>query len=188
MNEQDKTTATSAQALIERADTVLAPTYPHQPRRAIEFLLGYIRQELARTEPERLLLIGSSLGGFYGQYLARVLDCSLVLINPALDPVATLRPCVGENRMYHTDDRFVFPESDLLALNDYAVDRPCDDPVPTLLLVGWDDEVIDSSIALGRYQSCGQYVAFDGGNHGFAHLAESLGYIQQLYWHSERTP
>jgi len=160
---------------------VLAPSYPQQPRRAIPFLLEYILREVDGVRPEHLLLVGSSLGGFYGEYLARRLQCSLVLINPALDPVPTLHPWLGENRIYYSEETFSFLESDLRDLEAYAVPDPCASPVPTLLLVDQGDEVLDASVAVRRYEKCAQCVAFPGGNHGFAHLRESLEYIQHHY-------
>ncbi|MCB1829241.1 MAG: esterase, partial [Gammaproteobacteria bacterium] len=43
---------------------------------------------------EELTLMGSSLGGFYAQFLAAALDAvdRVVMINPALQPQLTLKP------------------------------------------------------------------------------------------------
>ncbi len=160
---------------------VLAPTYPPAPPRAGAFLHKYIQNQLTERRPERLLLVGSSLGGYYGAWLAREFGCGLVLINPALDPVGVLRPLLGENRIYCSGERFYFGPEDLQALARFACAEPCVGAGPRLLLVDLGDEVIDPQLAMTRYRECARCLAFDGGDHGFAHLRESLDAIVETY-------
>ena len=160
---------------------VLAPTYPQTPARAGPFLREYILTQLAERRPERLLLVGSSLGGYYGEWLAREFGCGLVLINPALDPAGVLRPLLGENRIYCSGERFHFGPEDLQALARYDCGKPCVGAGPRLLLVDLGDEVIDSQLALTRYRDCARCLAFEGGDHAFAHLRESLDAILDTY-------
>ncbi len=65
---------------------VLSPTYPaHRPALAVRYLSGVLERLLPLQEP--LLLVGSSMGGFYGQHLARHFPVDhLVMINPVLRP------------------------------------------------------------------------------------------------------
>ena len=62
---------------------VFAPSYPaHRAREALRVLRKFIRR-LRRENPRsrKLMLIGSSLGGFWAQYLAPEFDARMVLIN-----------------------------------------------------------------------------------------------------------
>lgn len=43
-----------------------------------------------------IILMGSSLGGFYATIAASILKCSLVLFNPALSPDITLKKHIGK--------------------------------------------------------------------------------------------
>jgi len=167
---------------------VLSPSYPQDPQRAVPFLQRYLHQALAAERPQPLLLIGSSLGGYYGQYLAQEYPCGLALINPALDPVRLLRPYLGDNRIYYSGQSFRFEESDLRALEQYAVEDPCAAAGPRLLLLDRGDEVIDTELALSRYRSCARCLVFDDGNHTFTHLHESLQAIRELYRICPRYP
>ncbi len=160
---------------------VHAPTFRQDPPSAVRFLEGYIRDAVAQTPQEPLLLVGSSLGGYYAQYLARRFPAGVVLINPALNPVETLAQCVGENRVFQTQEVFTFTLSQLQALESFDIVDPCASPAPTLLLVDQGDEVIDPSLAVERYSGCAEMRIFEGGNHGFAHLEESLDLVKDFY-------
>ncbi len=160
---------------------VLAPTFRQDPPSAVRYLEGYIGDAVAQTPQEPLLLVGSSLGGYYAQYLARRFPAGAVLINPALNPVETLAQCVGENRIFQTQEVFTFTLSQLQALKSFDIVDPCASPVPTLVLVDQGDEVIDPSLAVDKYSGCAEMRIFEGGNHGFAHLEESLALIKEFY-------
>ena len=160
---------------------VLAPTFIQDPPSAVGFLERFIGDAVAETPQEPLLLIGSSLGGYYAQYLVRRFAAGAVLINPALNPLETLAQCVGENRIFQTQEVFTFTLSQLQALKSFDIVDPCVSPVPTLVLVDRGDEVIDSSLAVERYKGCAEVRIFEGGTHGFAHLEESLDLIKDFY-------
>ncbi|RUM60683.1 MAG: esterase, partial [Persephonella sp.] len=64
-------------------ENVIALTLPYNPAKAIkllEFLIEAIR------EKDNLILVGTSLGGFYGLYLGAKYKIPSVLINPSTDP------------------------------------------------------------------------------------------------------
>ncbi len=160
--------------------TVQTPSYSWQPRVAMAELETYI----AKYTDNKLTLVGSSLGGFYAQYLARKYHHKLVLINPALDPVAILSSCVGENRNYYTHQNYMFSEQDLLSLQEFYVDNVCINPLATLLLVDADDELIDQNQSVEMYQDCAKVVVYPGGDHGFQHIREAAAEIEQFH-HSQ---
>ena len=158
---------------------VRVPDYPcHQPGAAIALLSAYIQQQDARA----IMLIGSSLGGYYAQYLAARSQyvSRAVLINPALQPQVTLKPHLGFNRNMQSGDTFEFQQRDFdqLALFDVPRVQEC---APSLVLLDQGDEVIDYRVAQNKYSAHGQVLVYSGGSHRFEHLAQSIESILNFY-------
>lgn len=154
---------------------VLAPDYPaHRPAAAVARLSAYF----ADLEGARPAVIGSSMGGFYGQWLARRFAWShLYLINPALTPWDLFPPHLGEV-MTTADGETYEVTADLIdSTRGYRVADPCDG-VPTTLFLDRNDEVIDYRIAESIYRGCGRTRIWDGGDHAFQHLDEAMGVIR----------
>jgi len=161
---------------------VFAPDYPaHRAREALRVLRKFIRR-LRRENPAsaRLMFIGSSLGGFWAQYLAREFDTRLVLINPSLRPDQTLAQHVGRFANAATGTETVLSADDVKLLKKYRTE-PCNWRVPTLTLLDEKDEVLDYRIAAMVLTGCGRTIVYPGGSHRFDHLAEALPEIRALY-------
>jgi predicted esterase YcpF (UPF0227 family) len=160
--------------------SVLTPTYHFDPRRAIPRLEKLIQENLSAEKP--LMLIGSSLGGYYAQYLAHQFKLKTVLINPALMPLTTLSDYLGENTNFYTGEKYTLTQAHLDALFSLDIPDPCITPVPTLLLLDKGDEILDYRVAVARYQNCAEIVMFNGGDHQFQHMAASLSRIKTFYY------
>ena len=161
---------------------VFAPDYPaHRATEALRVLRKFIRR-LRRENPNsrQLLLIGSSLGGFWAQYLAWEFDARLVLINPSLRPDQTLAHRIGFFRNEATGAETVLTSDDVHTLKKYRVE-PCNRRVPTLTLLDKKDEVLDYRVAATVLTGCGRTIVYPGGSHRFDHLAEALPEILALY-------
>lgn len=160
---------------------VLSPTYPaHVADEAPTVLRGYFAQ-LRREHPdEKLLLVGSSMGGFWARYLAPELHAGMVLINPAMHPETGLLKAIGVNRNLATGEEYVLTEVQVGALARYGVEK-CNPEVPTLVLLDEADEVIDYRVAEAFYRDCGRVIVYPGGSHQFDHLPEALPEILRLH-------
>jgi predicted esterase YcpF (UPF0227 family) len=158
---------------------VLVPDYAsHQPERAVEQITNVISQ----NGDTPLMLIGSSLGGYYAQYLGATLDAvnKVVLINPALQPQQTLTPVVGRQTNMVTGESFEFTRDDLEALGQYDV-KADNVSVPTLVLLDEGDDIIDYAYAKQKYDSIGKVIVYPGGSHWFTHLDDALPEILDFY-------
>jgi predicted esterase YcpF (UPF0227 family) len=155
---------------------VSLPSYHHDPAVAIRQL--EVEVECALERFARVMLVGSSLGGFYAQSLGRRYGLNIVLINPALDPISTLAPYVGQQTNYYTGEHYRFERRHLEALRPLYVDVAQIATVPTLVLLDTADEVIDADVAARLYRDRGTVIAFPGGDHGFQHLEESIADIR----------
>jgi predicted esterase YcpF (UPF0227 family) len=161
---------------------VFAPSYePHHAHDAARELRKFIHR-LRRENPQdpKLMLIGSSLGGFWAQYLAAEFGASIVLINPSVRPYETLGRYAGRFRNEATGGETVLTAEDVAALRDYRVE-PCNPRVPTLVLLDAADEVLDYRVAEAAFRGCGRTLVYPGGSHRFDHLAEALPEIRRLY-------
>jgi predicted esterase YcpF (UPF0227 family) len=161
---------------------VISPTYPaHLPMQAVYDLQRYI-SELLEEHP-RFLVVGSSMGGFYGQYLARRFReniARLVLINPALKPWDLLADIIGEQYNEATGERYQLTAEDVEQTRQFGIEK-VDDGIPTTLLLDKGDEAIDYRIAEGMYKGCGELFIFEGGDHRFQHMDEAIEIIRERY-------
>ena len=156
---------------------LLAPAYPaHRPHAAIARLSALL-EALEGTVPP--LVVGSSMGGFYGQYLARRYDFArLFLINPALMPWDLLSAYLGQTMTTAAEDSYLVTRELIDQTRAYGILDPCDG-VPTTLFLDRGDEVIDYRIAEGLYRDCGRLFIYDGGDHGFQHLEEAIAVVRE---------
>lgn len=161
----------------------LTPTYHYNPDIAIEILMQEIKgQLLQHSSKQPQMIIGSSLGGFYAQYIAhQYSSIKLVLINPALGPVETLQHHLGENENFYTGERYILQRKHLDALKKYDIGDVCSDNISTLLLADKGDEIIDYRFAAEKYKHCAAKILYEKGDHQFQHLTESIPKIIELY-------
>ncbi|WP_455208909.1 YqiA/YcfP family alpha/beta fold hydrolase, partial [Kaarinaea lacus] len=163
--------------------TVIVPEYPsHRPRESIVVLNQIIARNATSRHTDKLMIIGSSLGGYYAQYLAHTLDVisGVVLINPALQPQLTLKPCIGQQANMVTGKTFEFSKRDFDELMQFDIPEESIH-VPTLVLLDEADEVIKCQYAALRYKNSGRVIIYPGGNHWFAHLHDAVPEITAFY-------
>jgi hypothetical protein len=161
-----------------------SPTYPaHLAQQAVLVLsreFSMYTAEAAEFE-QPLVVVGSSLGGFYGQYLARCFNIDhLVMINPTLRPWELLKQVVGWHYNEPLEQRYFLTAEMVEATRPFAVEPVCDG-VPTTLLLDQGDELIDWQIAAAIYRDCGDLRCFEGGNHAFEHLDEAVEILTRIY-------
>lgn len=161
---------------------VLSPTYPahlaDEAVRALREYFGRVRRE--HPQDRKLLLVGSSMGGFWARYLAPELHAGMALINPAMHPETDLLNLVGVNRNLATGEEYVLTQEQVRALGRYRVPA-CSRDVPTLVLLDEADELLDYREAQAYYRDCGRVIVYPGGSHAFEHLAEALLEIRRLH-------
>lgn len=155
----------------------------HLIERALPRLIEQVNDHASGLPPEEpLVLIGSSMGGFYARLLAHEIPRvdHVVMINPALTPSRTLQRAIGENRHYQRDETFTVTAEDVAA---YAAYEAWEVPETTGLTVLLDeaDEVIPYREALERYGERGKVVVYPGGSHGFEHLEEALEHLRAAH-------
>lgn len=159
---------------LGRESQFQAPQLPASPREAIMMATALMQG----CPPEKLTLIGSSLGGYYATWLAEQAGCRAVLLNPAVKPPRDLEKYVGVTTAYHTNDRFEFRHEHVDELKSFAVDK-ITRPERYFLLAATGDEVFDWREMVAHYPGATQRV-IEGSDHGIsdfaAYLDEVLGF------------
>lgn len=145
-------------------DEIITPSLNTIPNLAINTVEQLIE---AFLKTENVHLIGSSLGGFYALYLANKYNLKAVLINPAVNPHATLSRYEDVEFVtnYYDNSRFEFTHEHIQSLLNYQI-NVLENPENIMTLVQKGDEVLDYKEA--------QYLLSDtnlnieeGGNHSF---------------------
>ncbi|MBD3777265.1 MAG: hypothetical protein IE920_09050 [Thiotrichales bacterium] len=160
---------------------LLTPTYPQNtPDHSAAYLENFMHRNGLDRGDKPVFLIGSSLGGFYAQYLGLRYRLPTILINPALDPIALLQGYLGQHENPYTQEKFTVDAIYRQQLSAYYTKPQAN--TKGLLLLDKDDEIIDYRHAFELYQTgdaSQQTVLFEGGDHTFRHLPESWEVIKR---------
>lgn len=159
------------------------PTYPiGNPELSVSSIQSEIDRLGLNNSSCAWMIMGSSMGGFYGQYFAQKYQVPLIMINPALDPIPLFEDYLGTHINPQTQEAFNLNQAYLESLKQYYC-QPCAGSQSQVYLDA-GDEVIPYEIALTAYQSIGEVVVFKEGDHGFQHLEEAWPDILAFTEHS----
>lgn len=149
--------------------TLWCPQLPPSPRAAMTLVM----QGIADWPPDKMAVVGSSLGGFYATWVAEQTGCRAALLNPAVHPARDLAKYIGEQTAWHDpEERFFFrPEfvDELHALHGPAVTRP----ERYYALIAKGDEVLDWHEMANRYPGA-QIRLLEGSDHAISDFPDYL--------------
>lgn len=158
---------------------VLAPDLPLEPAAAIETIIENIRNTRNNS---RILLIGSSLGGFYALHLHQEYGVPAILLNPAIDPIGDTyphdyNPCDMENsslaawcREYTSQIRTLYHLPQTI------------NPQNLFVFLNRDDELLDYRKAADYFKVNNyQVTIFESGGHRFLNFEELIPTIRAIY-------
>ncbi len=151
----------------------IAPSLSYVPDLAIATL-----EELIRSYDHNVMLIGSSLGGYYSIYLAHKYDVRSVLLNPSIYPFDTLRRSLGDAPNFYDNSSFEWNDAHIEMLTKYRIENPS--PKNFLLLLQKGDELLDYREALA-YLEGAETVMDEGGNHSFEGIERYFVYISKKF-------
>jgi len=152
-----------------------APMLSHWPEQAMETLEDLLESIKACDQHTgkitRILLVGSSLGGFYSTYLmARYPGLKAVLINPAVYPQELLPAYLGLNENLYTGEQYQLTQDHMQQLRRLHMAEPaCTQNIKVLLQS--DDEILDYHRAENYYRQA-EVVVIEGGDHGFQNFEQ----------------
>jgi predicted esterase YcpF (UPF0227 family) len=130
---------------------------------------------------DRLIVMGSSLGGYYANYLAEKYGCKAVVLNPAVRAPRELAAHVGMLTSYDTDEPYDFRPEYIDELKHLQIER-ISNPSRYFLMAAKGDELLDWHEMVDFYQGAEQLV-LEGSDHGISeypeHLSKVLSFISQ---------
>ncbi len=147
------------------------PELSFVPQQAMAALVEWV-EDRVNTTNSTLVLIGSSLGGYYATYLAERFGLKAVLINPAVRPYELWQDHLGINTNYYSGKSYEITRQHIEQLRRFEVDKlSC--PEDYLLLAQTGDETLDYRRAVEKYKQSPQIIQ-PGGSHSFDNFAAML--------------
>lgn len=160
---------------------VYGPDLPVEPKETMVFLKGQIEKIL--LEDKTLLLIGSSLGGFYADAAAAMFRLPVILLNPTVAPWKFMAKAVGINTNLHSGGTFEWKKEyvEQLEVIGASIDTP--DNLRNLFIAD-DDALLPPAISLAYYKSARVIRHFTAQGHEFQQfeaVAEEIKEVYQYY-------
>ena len=147
-------------------ERLICPQLPASPKIAMRLALDLAE----RHAPKNLVIVGSSLGGFYACWLAERLGVRAAVINPAVDPIRNLEQHVGVTTAWHSDEPFEFRPEYIGELADLRVQQ-ITRPERYFLLAATGDEVLDYRDMVAHYDGARQHV-IEGSDHAISAFSD----------------
>ena len=152
----------------------LCPPLDMSPKRAIEQSLTVIKN-MERDKESQIILIGSSLGGFYVTWLMQNLDTShnylAIVINPAINPFRDLKSEITSAKQWQLEAQNIKPfttdHHHELEKLEKQVGTKIKFPDNILLVAAKGDELLSWEDMSEFYKGCQQYIV-DGSDHGMS--------------------
>ncbi|MEM5529744.1 YqiA/YcfP family alpha/beta fold hydrolase [Gammaproteobacteria bacterium AS21] len=161
------------QNLADLGYQLLVPALDYAPQQAMAQLHELIRQ----VNSETILLIGSSLGGYYSLWLAhQYQQCRAVLVNPAVYPYRLLADLLGENENIYSGQKYTLTTEHIAQLLAIDVANFADvfkNKERLLLLSQMADETLNYQEAVDKLVGVEQRVTA-GGNHSFENFDDVI--------------
>ena len=141
--------------------------------------MDMVIQHIDSSNHDRLIVMGSSLGGYYANYLAEKYGCKAVALNPAVRAPRELKSHVGVLTSYDTDEPYDFRPEYIDELTDLKVES-ITNPSRYFLMAAKGDELLDWQEMVNFYKGAEQLV-LEGSDHGISeypqHLPQVLKFI-----------
>lgn len=146
------------------------------PKESLEMVVKRIDQ----AKVDLTVIVGSSLGGFYTNYLAEKYQCKGIVLNPAVYAARELEPHVGMMTAYDSEEPFDFKAEYIDELCALQVDS-LTDPKRYFLIAAKGDELLDWREMVAFYPGAKQLI-LEGSDHGISdylnHLPAVIDFIE----------
>jgi predicted esterase YcpF (UPF0227 family) len=162
--------------------TIFSPTLSPDPEQAITEL-----QRIIHTNKGNVLLVGTSLGGFYALYLSCLFKIPCIALNPAWQPHVTLKRKIGNDTRYDSQEPYHFlPEYiEKLDVMHSRLSSMGKEPSLLNIYLATDDEELTFEGLPLLFPACRKYQWFDHCGHRFTRFPELLPQIEAIIRHNE---
>jgi hypothetical protein len=153
------------------------PQLVASPKASIEMVM----QHIETSKYDRLIVMGSSLGGYYANYLAEKYACKAVVLNPAVRAPRELQSHVGMLTEYDTNEPYDFRPEFIHELKDLQIET-ISNPSRYFLMAAKGDELLDWQEMVEFYKGAEQLV-LEGSDHGISEYADHLPQVLRFISH-----
>lgn len=153
---------------------VYAPDIPVKYDEALAYLVKYCSD--LKDGNSELIILGTSLGGYWANKIAEMLSIPVVLINPCCDPAKTINDL-------QNDSSFAFYKGERLDAIELSKYKPLNPGkiIPRVVMLAKDDELFDYSVAQEKFKSTSDVVVFNDGGHRFNCINRITDCVNDLY-------
>ncbi len=153
--------------------TIVSPSYDSADFDTIETLMSGIKLD------NKVLFMGSSLGGFIAMYLAQKHNAPCLLLNPATNAPNTIQKYLGHNQNFVTNKEYELTQENIDKLKRYIVSDIT--PLSITAFVNMDDDTIDPQETLTFFKDKKTVITFPDGGHRFSDIEKIKAFIQEKY-------
>jgi hypothetical protein len=151
------------------------PYTPHDPDSAAQTLTDIMTTTCKNHE---VLVIGTSLGGFWARWMANQFKVRSIMINPSLHPDKTLS--AGTYLTYEDPPKLItVSRENLESFNRYKINKNESNAGSAHVWVALDDEVLDAHNTIEELQGQYQITKFKTGGHRFSQFSKMKNRITQ---------
>jgi len=166
-------TSQKVDALKEKFN-VVAPQLSLFPNETYVKLYETINDVLAKDS--NLILVGTSLGGFWADYFSREYNLKSVIINPSTNPSESLKQYIGtiirSGRWSENDcEEFEYYED---------IKKKFVSESPRIVLLSRDDDIIDYRIAQKYYEKDSLVKIYEDAGHRFNKYNEIVDAVSEI--------
>lgn len=150
---------------------IKVPTLGSGPAQAI----AQLKSILDAHDRGNIMLMGSSLGGYYATYLSEFYNAPAVLINPAVRPFEHWEKHIGRHKNYYTEEIHTITKEHITELENFYVEE-LSNPDNIMALVQTGDETLDYRLAVEKFADA-QCIVRAGGDHSYENYVSELPMI-----------
>lgn len=143
--------------------------------------MAMVMKHIDESTHDRLVVIGSSLGGYYANYLAEKYGCKAVALNPAVRAPRELASHVGMLTSYDNDEPYDFRLEYIDELKALQVEA-ISDPKRYFLMAAKGDELLDWQEMVEFYKGA-EHLVLEGSDHGISEYPEHLPKVLKFISH-----
>ena len=147
----------------------IAPQLAVHPKPALMQLQNIVESQKHRP----IALMGSSLGGFFALNIGQQFGLRTVLINPSVNPDATIAQYLGEQLQPYTNERYQLTAAHIRELENMQVELQRHEYQNFMLMLQTADETLDFRKASARLRSMRSIIEY-GGDHSFKNFEKWL--------------
>jgi predicted esterase YcpF (UPF0227 family) len=168
--------------MLKRAfgeDNVVAPDLPVDPLDVME-LVRDIMHNIPKDD--KVVFVGTSLGGFYANLCAQAFDCPCVIANPSTRPSKTMAARIGQNTNLATGATFDVTNDHVVTFGqmEREIEKQSNGALISLFLAA-DDAVLDHRLALEDIPHRRMtYITPDGGHRYELHWNKVIDEVRHI--------